>query len=229
MYSINGNKCFVPWVTLALTVVAAGFYWLGDPWFDVLVWKSDWLARGEVWRILTGHLTHVSTDHLVWDLGVFIFLGSYLEKRRRGWLCGTIGLSIVLVDLLLRMTGRFDAYCGLSAIDIGLFASVCLVLLKEGKKGQDRVVFWLGGLGLLLALGKVAFEWMAREPLFVTELGRGFAVATESHLAGFLAAVVVFLFARIWHGVRVAIGATRRLQKCNATGERVERLSSCTK
>lgn len=186
------TRCLVPWLTFGVAVLAIVFQIGGESCFVALVWRSDWLGKWEVWRFLTGHLAHVSGEHLVWDLGVFLVLGGYLERVDRRHFLWTIGLCVALTDIALRVSGRFDVYCGLSAIDVGLFGSVCLRLCALGRQSRDLLVAGFGCVGILLVVGKLGFELFAGETLFVGELARGFSIAVESHLAGVLAALVGF-------------------------------------
>ena len=41
------------------------------------------VLAGAWWRCLTGHLVHWNTEHLVWDLLMFVVLGYLIERQSR--------------------------------------------------------------------------------------------------------------------------------------------------
>ena len=73
--------CTVVGVVLALAVAALNLA-------GALQYDRGAIAAGQVWRIITGHFTHWSADHLSWDVAVFAVLGLLAERGwavRRGW------------------------------------------------------------------------------------------------------------------------------------------------
>ncbi len=179
----------IPWITLWLGAAAALAFALGPVAFDALVWRADWLQSGQLWRVLTGHFAHTSISHLAWDLGTFVILGAFVELQGRRGLLVLLGLAALLADLALRLGGRFELYCGLSGLDMALFAAAALELIRKGRIEGDKLFKGLGAVGLVLALGKVGMEFFAGSPVFVSDLQTGFLVATEAHIAGLAAAL----------------------------------------
>ncbi len=191
----------VPWITIAVSVATCCIQVLGCSAFE---WRVDLLASGEWWRFLTGHLSHWSWSHLAWDVGVFFILGCILESRSRLRFCATICISIMLTDLLLRISGGFSVYRGLSGIAVGLFQLAMGQLLLS----KNRRFVAVGALGSALVLGKMGFELLAGGALFVDAGGTAFTVALEAHLAGLVAAVCVCVWQ--WR-----LGCfSRRLARC---------------
>jgi hypothetical protein len=82
-------------------------------------------------------------------------------------------------------------YRGLSGIDTGLFAWLTITQLRTSLAGRDRyfAAFWATS-GLLL-IGKLGFEMITGDVLFVQ--ADGFKPILESHLAGTAVGALVAL------------------------------------
>ena len=61
------------------------------------------IAGGEVWRIVTCHLTHWSFDHLFWDATALIILGVLCETAGRRRFLGCIAASAVLIPFTIAL------------------------------------------------------------------------------------------------------------------------------
>jgi len=156
----------------------------GDYWASLLEWDRSEIASGQWWRVATGHLCHWSGSHLLWDLAVFAVLGAILEIRRRSSIILVTGLTVLLSQFVLGVSGAFETYRGLSGIGSALFVFLSAsAMLKEGPR-LDAV---LGGIGLLCFAGKIGFELVVGSPVFVSSLGEGIDVAYSVHAAGFAA------------------------------------------
>ncbi|MBK1878175.1 rhombosortase [Pelagicoccus mobilis] len=177
--------------------VALGIHFFGETAFAALCWKQACVGAGEGWRLMTGHLVHVSSSHLVYDLGAFLVLGSFVEVRGRSRFVWIVLGTVVLSFLFLEWNGRFSVYCGLSGIDMGLLVGAATILVRDGSKGGDRVLSGLGWLGLFAALAKIVWELSRAEAVFLAGEMGGFEVATEAHLAGAAAALAALLLDNI--------------------------------
>ena len=79
----------IPWAALVLSSLAVVLYPLPG-WSAGLGYDRDAVAAGQLWRLLTGHWTHWSAEHLSWNLLVFALLGVFWERtgeRRRLLVC----------------------------------------------------------------------------------------------------------------------------------------------
>jgi rhomboid family GlyGly-CTERM serine protease len=144
------------------------------------------LTGGEVWRLLTGHLAHCSASHLLWDLGTFVALGAWLERR-----LGSRGLALALLvqalvislGMLAALPAGLAAYRGLSGIDSGLFVLAALLLRRE-LTGLARL---LPPAMLALFLGKAGWEFATGTTLFASSAGM--VPVPLAHLLGAAAAL----------------------------------------
>ncbi len=184
------NENRIPWITLLFATVALLVFAAGPAAFEGLVWRADWARSGQFWRVLTGHFAHTSGSHLLWDLGAFVVLGAYVERQGGRALLVLLGATMLLTEVALRLSGRFELYCGLSGLDMALFASAAFQLLRKGRLEKDGLLKGVGAASLALAAGKVGWEIFAGSPVFVSDLQAGFSVAAEAHLAGLAGAIL---------------------------------------
>ncbi|HYG65343.1 MAG TPA: rhombosortase [Thermoanaerobaculia bacterium] len=158
--------------------------------------ELDWRAvsGGEVWRIVTGHWTHVSLDHLLWDVAAFAILATACELRES---CGrrrtlmTVGLAAVAIPitLWLALPGMIR-YRGLSGIDSALFVLLAVTILKEELAAGRRGRVWVGALALAAFGAKLGFEAITGTALF-TEASGGAVPVPLAHLVGGLCGLAI--------------------------------------
>jgi len=148
------------------------------------------LAHGQLWRLLTGHLVHFSTEHLLWDVGAFALLGLLLPPlplRRWARLLGGAALAISAGVWLLQP--QFVLYRGLSGIDCALFGAVLVARLRVARRERDRVARAGIALVSLGFLGKCAYELRTAAAVFVA--GTDFTPVPLAHLLGAAAGALV--------------------------------------
>jgi rhomboid family GlyGly-CTERM serine protease len=144
------------------------------------------LAAGELWRLITGHWTHWSGEHLGWDLLVFAVAGGALElrgRRRAFLLCTAVSALIISGGVWVRRPEMVE-YRGLSGIDCALVTLVAVDLLRQSIRGGRRGLS-LALTGLLVGyLGKVTFELATGQTLFVDSEQGLFVPVPLAHVLG---------------------------------------------
>lgn len=179
------------WPVGALLGVLFALLASSPTWAPVFEWQRG-LTANEPWRLLTGHFTHWSADHLHWDLLVFAIFGALLEMRCRRAFGGIVLLSGLGLGVLLPfLHPAMEAYRGLSGIDCALAAAVGAVHLQMRSRGERAI-----GVAILAFVGvKVALEFNAAGPFFVDSAGAGFVSLPAAHgigaLVGFLGITIV--------------------------------------
>jgi rhomboid family GlyGly-CTERM serine protease len=148
----------------------------------ILYFSAADIVRGEVWRLVTGHLAHADLEHLFWNgLGLGV-LGWLIERRSTPLLWLSLGSGIAAVNiLLLSPFSHLHYYCGLSGV---LNTLLVVALWLEWATSRSLLVG-------ALAVGCVA--------KVTTELVLGAAILTElswpaypwSHLAGLIGGLLV--------------------------------------
>lgn len=160
---------------------------------SLLEYSRTGIAAGEAWRLLTGHWTHGSLDHLSWDAVVFAVLGCILAKRSLTTFWWTVTGSAVAISLaLFAIEPRWETYRGLSGIDAALFAALAVTLWRETERRPERAL----AAGALLLLGaKILFELATGSALFTAAVP-GHQVVPLAHLVGLATGLMVALISR---------------------------------
>lgn len=149
--------------------------------------EVDWskVAEGELWRLITGHLTHYDSGHLFWDLSMFAGLGLCCERRSVPQTAACIAGSMGLISVLLPwISPEIGSYRGLSGVDSGLFVLLLMQLAVDGMTRREWMWIALPSLGLAAFLGKISYEHLTGATLFVDSAAAGFVPLPAAHLLG---------------------------------------------
>jgi len=149
----------------------------GDDVTRALRYERTALAGGELWRLVSGHLVHLNTGHLLLNvagLGM-VWLLFAIEYALGRWALVTAA-SLLAMDagFWWLMPGLFW-YVGLSGLLHGLFAAGCVRWIARGARD--------GWLVAAIFAAKLAWE-QAAGPLPFTEGPTGGPVVVEAHLFG---------------------------------------------
>ena len=124
-------------LSLFITVIASLIYLIPDA-ESVLQYDRVAIKAGEVWRILSCHLTHCSLDHYVWDVMAFTLLGIPCERKSRSHFLVCLLFSFFLIPLCVWLCHpQITIYRGLSGIDSALYALIAVLLLKDKVNKLD--------------------------------------------------------------------------------------------
>jgi rhomboid family GlyGly-CTERM serine protease len=115
------------------------------------------VARGEVWRLLTGHWTHWTLDHFLWDSLAFLALAVLCETLvpRRLLLATVMGSALAVSAGVWLALPDIGAYRGLSGIDSALF--VLLALTLPGKLARVALAAFLAKILWEVSTGSILF------------------------------------------------------------------------
>ena len=189
----------VPFVTMTIATFTIVIHALSST--VTLQYDRAAIAAGDTWRLFTGHFTHWNTNHLFWDLLMFVVLGILIEmesKRTLAWLILGSASAISMFTWLL--SPELATYRGLSGIDTTLFVFVaCRYLFAAiGNRQWHQCIVPAVLLGS--ALVKFSFDALTGSRLFVDSQSAGFTVFLEAHLVGvaigIIAAIVLVLCQR---------------------------------
>jgi len=171
-------KTRIPVVTLALAIVAVVVP-LVPGWPAHLEFDRVAIAQGEWWRGLTGHLTHFESNHLAWDVGALLLLGSAAERENRRRLVWTLlGSAAAISTAVWWWQPHFGQYRGLSGVDSALFGLVAGALVRRRRFASTLV----GSLALVGIAGKSALELATGSAVFAT--AGNYAPVPLAHLVG---------------------------------------------
>ena len=141
------------------------------------------VADGQWWRMFTGHLTHFGGHHLFWDLLMFVVLSAACERQhRRHFGIATVFMMAGISLGIWVFCDDITVYRGLSGLDTGLFVWFVSDQCRQSFRQRDRVtmLLWLAPLAGLV--GKLLFEAITGQTLFVDS--STFKPLVEAHLAG---------------------------------------------
>jgi rhomboid family GlyGly-CTERM serine protease len=159
---------------------------LGDSGRSVFRYERSALLAGELWRLLSAHLVHLSFGHVVLNLAALAvmaaLLDGVLETAEWFWL-GLVAALAIDAGLFL-FSPEVQWYVGLSGVLHGWLAA-----------GALRLAFAGSGLGPVLLVGiaaKIAWEQWAG-PLPFSESSSGGPVVVDAHLYGALGGAAAML------------------------------------
>jgi len=171
----------LPGVIIGIAAVLAIY---GDSGREWLRFDRAAIMNGEYWRLVSGHLVHLSLSHLILNAAGFLLIwfliSAYFDPRL--WLVITV-FVIIGIDLgFWYLEPGLQWYVGLSGLLHGLLAAGVVGGLRSG-----RVDVWILGAALI---GKLAYEQMLG-PLPGSEESSGGTVIVAAHAYGALAGAIM--------------------------------------
>ncbi len=143
----------------------------------------QWQRGGSLLTYLTGHLTHWSWNHLIWDLAAFATL-SFAAIRlipQRFLLCLLVAGIVIPLEIALNQP-QFETYRGLSGIDSALLGLTIAGLWKLRQTSR-----FIAAIALIAFVSKTIYELTTGDTIFVEQAQQAFIPATSAHISGFLA------------------------------------------
>ncbi|MEJ2689520.1 MAG: rhombosortase [Deltaproteobacteria bacterium] len=183
-----------PFFTIGLGAATLILFFLGQAG-QLLQYDRNDIAGGEFWRLITGHWTHWSFDHLWWCLLVFVLAGGLCEYLcRKGYLAALGLASFFIPAAAWLLLPQMVLYRGLSGLDSTVFVFAAVWLARRKYEERDWRRFFLISVLCLLFVAKLLFEAATGTALFV-EAGNLFAPVPLVHLVGgVIGAVLSFVF-----------------------------------
>jgi len=173
------------WASLLFSSLAVVIY-LGPALGEWFAYDRTAIAAGQLWRLVTGHWTHWTADHLAWDLVVFAVLGVFWERtgRRRAFLVCVFGSALLISLAVWLVLPEMALYRGLSGVDCALVTAVTFQSLRRSaRSGQHGLSLALTAVlaGYFL---KVLYELATGSTLFVNSENATFIAVPLAHLVG---------------------------------------------
>lgn len=143
------------------------------------------IEQWQVWRLISGHLTHLNWSHLSLNMAglamvVFFFAG---YRSNRYWLEALVFISLLCSAGLL-LDGQLERYVGFSGVLHGLFIM--------GARWEMQRYKTSGLVLLVVIVGKLVWEQMVGA-LPGSESMTGGRVAVNAHLYGAIGGAVFLL------------------------------------
>lgn len=186
-----------PSVSLLLAVLAVCVQFSPQA-MDWLQYERGAIADGQLWRIVTGHLTHCSFDHLFWDVAALVVLGWLCEADdRRRW-CRCVTLSAVCIPLgLWVLRPDVQTYRGLSGIDSALFVLLAVSILRESRSSQRTFSAAAAAAFLCGFAAKTGYEFLTVQTMFVDSTAAGMVPIPLAHVIGGIIGAATALDSRV--------------------------------
>ena len=183
----------IPCTSLLLTAAALVIYALPGA-ATTLQYDRTAIAAGELWRILSGHWTHLSAGHLFWNVLAFLLLAASCERLNRFSFYTCLTGSAILIPVALWVTApQLLTYRGLSGIDSALFALLLATLLREEIPRQRLLPLATLCMFLLLFVTKTGYEAVTAQSVFVDSLGDDFVPVPLAHVMGVIIGILLSL------------------------------------
>jgi rhomboid family GlyGly-CTERM serine protease len=182
----------LPWVSAALTLAAVAVQ-LHPELAQRLALVPSGLRKGELWRLLTGHITHFNGAHAVGDIAAFAAWATAVEVRSRRLLVRTLLISALLVSvLILAVYPSLGEYRGLSAIDCTLAATLMAWGFDDPRLRRYPGPFMALSLCAGGLLAKTIFEFVHGHAILAPDLGRSVGLLPGAHAFGIVAGLLAF-------------------------------------
>jgi rhomboid family GlyGly-CTERM serine protease len=185
----------LPVVTLVLLLFAL-LLQLAPLLAGSLSFEREAIERGEVWRLLTGHLVHGPPRLALFDLTGLALLGACVERASRRLLVRVLAASAAASSLAVYFLTPYAHYVGSSALVSGLLVALLVHWLRSSRR-PARILAWTM---LLIYSSKLVLELLGAWPDALTALSAGdgpiYETAAMAHAAGALAGGAVTLLTR---------------------------------
>lgn len=192
-----------PSASLLLSTLALVLYFLPGAG-ELFEYSRQALADGEIWRLVSCHWTHWSTEHLLWDVVAFGVLAALAEAQlgRRLLLVCLVTAAVAIPVVVWLVLPTMEIYRGLSGLDSTLFVLIAVFHARRLFRPTGPVpgpelpvrrssalsgvplepLIWAGALGLFGC--KVLYEALSGTALFVGSGGTDVVVVPLAHLVG---------------------------------------------
>jgi rhomboid family GlyGly-CTERM serine protease len=182
----RGSPLGLAGVVAALIAAAVLVQWLGEPARHALQYERGAVLRGEVWRLLSAHLVHLSWAHLWLNAAALplVALLWWADVRPAQWAWMGLLASLGVGVGLLVCSPQVAWYVGLSGTVHGWVAAGSVMWLRHGRRA--------GWVGLAALAGKLGWEQM-RGALPTSAALIGGATVVDAHLYGAVGGLVAAL------------------------------------
>ncbi|MGD1974336.1 MAG: rhombosortase [Desulfobacterales bacterium] len=174
----------LPCVSLLLTVAAVIIHFSYSLRVQLLYDRSA-LTHHELWRLITCHWVHLSTDHLFWSAATFLVLGSLCEIMDARKYYAAVGLSAITIPIIIwRDMPDLLIYAGLSGLDCALYSLLMVLFIR--REIRSRSWIWVALFSLLLGglVAKIIYETTTGLTIFVANTHTDMTPVPLAHLVG---------------------------------------------
>lgn len=162
---------------------------------ELFSYDREAIFKGEYWRIVTGHFTHLGWRHLILNLIGLIAIWQIYNKIFSLWLWSVLFLfcAIGVSILFFILSSDIENYVGLSGVLHGVIAAVALYLLLENLSDSFKVINYEAVILFLGLVFKLIYEKIWGGVPLTEAISTGH-VLVEAHIFGAVLGGVFSLF-----------------------------------
>ncbi|MGN0920904.1 MAG: rhombosortase [Cellvibrio sp.] len=165
-------------IAIALSVLSAIFFALGDFAIAHLALEPNTVLKGEWWRLMTAHWLHFTFYHFGINVIAFVAITAlFLTQESARRFTASLAIMCVLLGLALALLNpEYSPYVGLSGLLHGILVQGIITTRDYSRS--------IKGIALLLVGVKLGYEqspWYSAEDL---EIAVGAQIAVDAHLYG---------------------------------------------
>ena len=175
-----------PWATMIIVALMGSVYAVFGPVPGELVFSQQAAMEGSFWQLITGHLVHSDTNHLIWNGAAALILGGLLERHIGLQLIPLTLAGMLAVDVFLLHTTTINYYCGFSGV-LNTWLAVLIAIDARNPKARPFMVFTA-----IAVLTKIAIEWHTNTALFTST---AWPSVPAAHMSGWIGGLVIMLAA----------------------------------
>ncbi|VAW69472.1 Integral membrane protein [hydrothermal vent metagenome] len=166
------------WLVLFFLCFLIQFFQLAD----YFAFNRTLIEQWQLWRLLSGHLTHLSWNHFLLNMaGLFMVAFFFAGYQSRGYWIGALLFIALVCSAGLMLDNQLQRYVGFSGVLHGLFII--------GGRWELKKHTTSGAVLLVLIVGKLIWEQLYGA-LPGSETMAGGRVAVNAHLYGAIAGAV---------------------------------------
>jgi len=160
-----------------------------DALAELLVYDSEAIRKGEIWRLITSHCVHFGAMHLIYNTLAFGITGWIIESKGYRYF-KLVCLSTAFSSSVALMVFKPGMSCfgGLSGVACGAIMYGALLCLREPSPWPT-----VSRLTIMFLLVKIILELHHNGSLLPYGETQSFVPMPLSHLAGGLTALILFL------------------------------------
>ncbi len=187
------SRSGLPLVSVSVAAISLLLYFCRDATI-FLQYDRALIASGELWRIVTGHLTHWSFDHFLWCTVTFIALGSVCEQlNRKGFVISLAASAVIIPAVSWFADPDMLYYRGLSGICSSVFTAGSILIANKAFADKNWINLIIPVAGGTLFFSKILYEFITGQAVFVHTDNLFFPVPL-AHLTGGIIGLLSVVF-----------------------------------
>jgi len=182
-------------IPIGLTLLACLIALAGSAPWHWLRYDRQAILNGELWRLLSGHLTHLNLRHLAMNLTGLALIWALVGRQYSNsqWLLALIWSGLCISAGLMIFNPELHWYVGLSGILHGLLVAGCIRGIWGGTSDKPILVVLM-----VLVIAKLAWEQLGGA-LPGSEATAGGQVIVDAHLYGAISGALLAVY---WQLIR---------------------------